>query len=116
MALILTLFFAACDCAYDYTYSVANESSSTIHIKWQQDGMAADSMDVPPNRMLRLFETIHGIEPCHEGHIFQDVDVMLVSISITKDDSIATKLDFRENEQWEYEEGRYRAVVSDDSF
>ncbi len=109
------LLISSCDCAYEYTHEVENQANSTIHIKWTSYEVA-NSIMIPPEKSMVLFTTIHGIEPCHEGPFFQDVVVDIGAITITKNDSISTRLDFTANEQWMYEDGTYKAVVGEDDF
>jgi hypothetical protein len=116
----LTLLLSACDCAYDYTYNVENQSSTTIKVRWEETGFTSgsliDSTTISPGSTVTIFSPDHGIEPCRTGPFFREVTSDLTSIRITKDDSIETKIDFMESDNWLYEEGLYKAVVADSSF
>ncbi len=116
----LALFLSSCDCIYEYSYEVENQSSSSIKVKWESHSYTTsglmDSVEISPGNTQNLFMSEHGIEACKGGPFYRDVSFDLVSIQITKGDSVGTKLDFMANEQWDFEEGVYRAVVTDAAF
>lgn len=119
---ISSLFFllSSCDCEYDYTYEVKNKSSSTIKVKWETVDFISsdliDSVEIAPGNTQILFMTAHGIEPCRTGPFYQEIDGDLVSFTITKDDSVVTKLDYMDDTPWLYEDGLYKAVIADSAF
>jgi hypothetical protein len=117
---LIVFLLSSCDCVYNYTYEVENQSSSTIKVKWEASdfvGMGPlDSLEIEPGNTSALFSTGHGIEPCRTGPFFRDVNQMFIAITITKDDTIVSKLDFLENAQWNFDDGLYTAAVADSAF
>jgi hypothetical protein len=108
------LFLTSCDHEYDYTYEVRNESDSAIKVELITDWVDSTYL-IGATQSKILFIIGHGFEGPN-GPYFADVTEDLDSIVVVKDDTLISNKNYLENSAWEYKNGLYQAIVSNDEF
>ena len=111
----ILLLFTACDCAYDYSYEITNETDGKLTVSWTHNTDQQTKTIVTRTSDI-LFITDHGLESCRKGPFFQEVNIDLDTISIWKDDTLLSNQDYRQDQHWSYEDGHYKAVVINSEF
>ncbi len=115
---LILFFIVSCDCMYDYTYEVTNNSDSNIKIDLTIDykTFKLDSVfNVNQNETKKLFITDHFIEGCN-GPYFLDVSFDLDKFIVSKNDTIFSKKNYLENSSWQYANGFYRTTITNEEF
>lgn len=109
----LVLSLGGCDCTFDYTYIVDNDSTSPITVQFTQQSRSA-SVWIDAEESKTLLTTDNGVEDCDGPHQ-SDIDNMFESITVLQD-SIPSTLIYLDNANWRYSNGTYRATVTDEEF
>jgi hypothetical protein len=114
---ILIFLLYSCDGIYDYTYIVSNETNFTIQIdvKTKTWEIIDSTFFVEKNRTDTLFIVDHGVEGGngpHFNHLFEDIDSFIVSIG----DTIFSKRNFIEDDEWTYSDGVYSTLITEEEF
>jgi len=122
-ALLALVILASCDCDYTYKYEVTNGSSAPIKVNWTYEspnGVTTDSTEIQPSETKELFVTTHGYEKCVKGPFFRDVHHDIDAFTVTRQDSLTSTREYRNNDSWEYDEekktGIYSTTVTDGEF
>ena len=110
----ILIAFASCDCTYDYTYVVQNDTSDTIQVYWEHINFTHTDTIVSGDKK-QIIITNHGLETCKEGPFYQDVNLDLKAIEVSKGGK-NSNLDYRQNAQWNYLKGEFNTVVTDTEF
>jgi len=116
---LLTLFiclfsFFSCDHTYEYTYEVTNESDSEVKIDLKASRFDSSYL-VGTNDTKILFVKEHGVE-AQNGPYFKDVSYDLDEFIVTKDRTLISKKDYLDNSSWIYNDGWYRATITNEEF
>ncbi len=112
--ILSALFLSSCDCTYDYTYVVQNNTDDSIKVYWEHINFEHTNT-IPSGATEQIIITSHGVEDCDNGPFFQDVEEDLKAINVSKNGDTST-LDYRENAQWMYSNGKYETTVSESEF
>lgn len=111
---LLLIVFASCDCTYDYTYVVQNDTSDSIKVYWEHINFKHTNT-IASGVKEQIIITNHGMEDCDEGPFYQDVNQDLKTIHVSKNGD-TSKLDYRQNAQWNFLEGKFETTVTETEF
>ena len=113
--LIISMILYSCECAYDYSYEIENQTDGVIQVNWTHNTVS-QSKSIEPGSSEIFLITGHGIEPCRTGPFFQDVKIDLQKIEIINSENLKSKLNYQENDLWEYSGGHFKAFITNDEF
>lgn len=112
--LALLLGITGCDPVFEYSYEVTNHSHDEIRVTWRHEGRDS-AVTVAPNQSLLMYQTDHGIET-GDGPHFESLRKTFDTLYITRLDGSPTKRNYLEDSLWEFNNGLYRAEVSNEDF
>lgn len=114
LLLAVAFFLGACDCTYDYSYVVVNETDSGITVSFTQASRKGE-VNVGPGMSETLFTLDHGIEDCDGPHM-RDVDKDFDQIEITQNDTLSSAKVYMDDAHWNFDNGVYTATVTPAEF
>lgn len=112
--LLFPLLLTKCECWYDYTYTLDNQSSYTITVEIGFENRIGNE-NIESGESMEIRHTNHGVEKCqgpYEGNIDRDFQ----SFKITTNDTLVSTKNYRLDESWNWNDGNYSAVVTDIEF
>lgn len=114
IVIIAVVVLSSCDHEYGYTYKVLNNADSEVKFDLVTDWVDSTYL-IEAGATSTLFITSHGFEG-PDGPYFADVAGDLSSGTVTKYDTIISNKDYLKNSSWEFNEGVYKAVLTDKEF
>ena len=93
LVVIGVLVFASCECVYDYSYEIKNETDGKLTIALTNN-TAQYNESIGIGTSDTLFVTDHGIEQCRKGPFYQEVSIDIETISVWKDDTLLSTRDY----------------------
>lgn len=109
----LLLIIAGCDYAADASYRVTNNTDGQIKV-YVKTFRINSTFLIQKDSTKLLFIQEYRTGP--DGAYFRDVSEDLEFFTVTKNDTLTSTRDYLENDAWDFENGDYSTIVTDDEF
>jgi len=114
IAIIVVVGFSSCEYFYDYTFEVRNTSSDTIAVTVRQMG-GSETILIRGEESVIVHTEQGGPEGCCKP---SDKDMLRVfdGFEVRRSDAEVSKRDYLSSDAWFFNDGVYRAYVTDAEF